>query len=103
MTQEHASEIWEPHVGIDYACVMLPGENTETASISVHTDCPDERDRLLNMIAATPGLLAACKQFIPEGVAIGNGNVPDDLIIPLDVTMRELRKLEAAIAQAEGR
>ncbi len=47
-------------------------------------------------------LLEAGEQFIPGGIAIGNGNVPDDLVIPLDVTIGELRKLEAAIAKARG-
>lgn len=54
------------------------------------------------LIAAAPELLEACQRFMPKGVAIGNGNVPDDLIIPLDVTMGELRKLETAIAKATG-
>lgn len=54
------------------------------------------------LIAAAPELLAACIAFMPKGMAIGNGNVPDDLIIPMDVTMGELRAFEAAIAKATG-
>lgn len=57
-------EKWEVHVGLDYACVMLPGETTDTASISVHTDCPDERDRLLAMISALPELVAVLEDAI---------------------------------------
>lgn len=54
--------------------------------------------------ASTPlaDLLDAAKEFIPGGIAIGNGNVPDSLTIPLDTTMGELRKLEAAIKKAEA-
>lgn len=52
---------WEPFVGLDYACVMLPGETTDTASIEVHTDCPDERDRLLSLISDAPKMIAAIK------------------------------------------
>jgi len=52
-------EAWEAHAGLDYACVMRPGEGTETASISVHTDCPDDRDTLLAQISLLPQLLAA--------------------------------------------
>jgi hypothetical protein len=47
---------WVAHAGLDYACVMLPGEDTVTASISVHADSPDTRDELLAAIAALPTL-----------------------------------------------
>lgn len=48
-------------------------------------------------------LLAAAKQFMPGGIAIGTGNLPDEATIALDVPIGELRALEAAIANAEGR
>jgi len=47
-------------------------------------------------------LLEACQQFIPKSIALGNENVPDDLVIPLDVTMGELRRLDAACANASS-
>lgn len=59
---------WEPHVGLDYACIMLPGDTTDTAAISVHTDDPDERDAVLMRIVAAPEVLAALKclyKFFP--------------------------------------
>jgi len=55
------------------------------------------------MIAAAPNMLAAIERFMPKGIAIGNRNVPDDLVVPMDVTMGELRAFEAAIAKAKGR
>lgn len=54
---------WVPHVGLDYACVMLPGETTGTASIDVHTDDPEERDEILFMIAAVPEMLKALREI----------------------------------------
>jgi len=54
------------------------------------------------LIAAAPDMHAAIKQFMPKGIEIGNGNVPDDLTIPMDVTMGELRAFDAALAKAEG-
>ncbi len=54
------------------------------------------------MFAAAPDMLAAIERFMPKGIAIGNGNIPDDINIPMDVTLGELRAFEAAIAKAKG-
>ena len=54
------------------------------------------------LFAAAADMLAAIERFMPKGIAIGNGNVPDDLCVPMDVTMGELRAFEAAIAKARG-
>lgn len=47
-------------------------------------------------------LLAACQSAIPKNVATDNRNIPDDQLIPLDFTMGELRRIQAAIAKALG-
>lgn len=85
-------EVWEPHAGLDYACVMLPGETTDTASISVHTDCPDERDRLLMQIAAIPQMLNA--------LSIARRGAHD--IGPAGSRQTVFAALDAAIAAAGG-
>ncbi|MEH0194524.1 hypothetical protein V7S57_02195 [Caulobacter sp. CCNWLY153] len=46
-------------------------------------------------------LATACRQFMPKGLALDNANVADDLTIPLDATMGELRRLQAAIDAAD--
>ncbi len=59
-------------------------------------------ERAYSPPAGTFELIAAVKQFVPGGIAIENGNLPDDTIIPLDVPIGELRALKAAVAQLEG-
>lgn len=54
------------------------------------------------VFAAAPDMLAAIEQFMPKGIAIGNNSVPDDLNIPMDVTLGELRAFATAIARARG-
>lgn len=88
MPQEMTTRLagpWVPHVGLDYACVMLPGDTTDIASIEVHTDDPGERDAILGRIAAAPAMLAALKQVYHDW-----DGEPEDM---LDV--------QAAIALAE--
>jgi len=57
---------------------------------------PEDAD----LIAAAPDLLEVAKSMLPANVCITNPNVRDDTIIPLDVTIGELRKIAAAIARA---
>lgn len=52
------------------------------------------------LIKAAPNMLAALKALMPTGIDISNVNTADDFVVPLDVTMGELRKLAAAIALA---
>jgi hypothetical protein len=54
------------------------------------------------LIAAAPELLAALRLCIPTNVCLTNPNIRDDLIVPLDVQMGDLRKIAAAIAKAQG-
>lgn len=50
--------------------------------------------------AAATDLVEVCRQFMPKGIALDNANVSDAEIIPLDVTMGELRRMSAAIGAA---
>lgn len=66
-------------------------------------DLADEgTHRVGRILAAAPAMFRAIESFMPAGVAIGNGNVPDDIVIPMDVTMGELRAFEAALKEARG-
>jgi len=51
---------------------------------------------------AAPELLAICQKLMPTRVCITNPNVPDSFVVPIDVTMGELRQLSAALAKALG-
>lgn len=51
---------------------------------------------------AAEGLLEALKLCVPGNVCLTNTNIPDDMIVPLDVPMGDLRKIAAAIAKATG-
>jgi hypothetical protein len=52
------------------------------------------------LIAAAPDLLEALQGCLPRNVCLTNANIPDDTILPMDVTMGSLRKISAAIAKA---
>lgn len=62
----------------------------------------DEGKANTRLIAAAPDLLAALKRLMPTNVCTGNTNVPDSTVLPMDVTMGELRQAAAAIAKATG-
>lgn len=44
--EEEARTRWTGHQGDDYTVVMAPGENTENASISIHTGDRQQDDDL---------------------------------------------------------
>jgi hypothetical protein len=46
-------------------------------------------------------LLAALKGMLPANLCVTNRNVSDDVVVPLEVTMGDLRKIAAAISRAE--
>ncbi|MBI1682346.1 hypothetical protein [Caulobacter hibisci] len=105
MEDQHTPGPWSVSAG-DLIRVKPKASNEVVAGvhrIGKHSGRP-EAEALANarLIAAAPELLAAAREFMPKGLAIGNGNVPDETVIPIDVTMGELRKFEAAIAKALG-
>jgi hypothetical protein len=59
-----------------------------------------EAKAIATLFAAASAMLAACQAVMPIGIDTENPNIPDDQVIPLDVTMGELRQLRAAITQA---
>ena len=55
------------------------------------------------LIAAAPDLLEALREILgPLNVCSDNHNVLDDQVLPVDITMGELRRARAAIARATG-
>lgn len=62
----------------------------------------DETDANVRLIAAAPDLLAVAEEMLPQNLCLTNANVPDSTVVPLDVTMGELRRIAAAVAKARG-
>lgn len=57
----------------------------------------------LEGIAAAPAMLEALDEIVgPMKVDHDNPNIPDDAVLPIDMTMGELRRARAAIANATG-
>lgn len=54
-----------------------------------------------NLIAAAPDLLAALDELIPHNIGLGD-HLPSGTVIPVDMTMGEIRRARAAIARARG-
>jgi hypothetical protein len=60
-----------------------------------------ERKANARLIAAAPELLEALEEILgPLNVCSDNPNVRDDVCLPIEMTMGELRKARAAIAKA---
>lgn len=54
------------------------------------------------LIAAAPELLVALSALLPNNLCLTNDAWSDETIIPLDVTLGDLRKAAAALAKAAG-
>jgi len=54
------------------------------------------------LIAAAPDLLQCVVDAIPHGISTDNKNISDSQIIPVDMTMGELRRMKAAFNKATG-
>lgn len=85
---------WEYHRGLDYAVVMLPGESTDAASISIHAGDDAEADKLGRLIAAAPDLLEALR----SAFAVLKGDTGAAF---RDLCPATWRAMEAAISKAE--
>ena len=49
-----------------------------------------------------PAMVALLRDMLPENVCTTNPNIRDDLIVPLDVPMGELRRIAAILARIDG-
>lgn len=79
---------WNWHVCTsedDRICFMSNGPNSEANA---------------TLIAAAPDMAEALADIIPPNLCTTNPNVRDDVIVPMEVTMGELRKIAAALAKA---
>lgn len=54
------------------------------------------------LIASAPDLLEALQGLFPSNMCTTNNALKDDVIVPCDVTMGELRKAAAALSKALG-
>lgn len=59
-------------------------------------------DELSEALMQRAVLLAACQKMMPVNISVTNKNIPDDTMLPMDVTMGELRTLYRAIEAATG-
>lgn len=50
----------------------------------------------------SPALLEALKRLWPDNLGVVPDHLPDDFVFPIDFTAGELRRVAAAISQAEG-
>lgn len=61
----------------------------------------NEAEANARLIAAAPDLLAALVEILgPLNVCSDNANVRDETMLPIDITMGEIRRARAAIAKA---
>jgi len=67
-------------------------------------DMKDEHEAEANadLIAAAPELLEALEELIPANLCATNLALPDDTVLPVDMTLGEIRRALAAIAKAKG-
>lgn len=56
---------WAPHVGEDYAVVMLPDESTDSASIRVISDDATLAPRIAAALNCQDDLVAALREALP--------------------------------------
>lgn len=80
------------------------GTVTFQSAIGVQT-AAKERIRWLSAHLAAANLaneelLAVARDILPRNLCLTNPNVPDSTVVPLDVTMGELRKIAAVVAKA---
>lgn len=47
-------------------------------------------------------MVAALREMIPSNVCLTNKNIPDSMILPMDVPIGSLRKIAAILARIDG-
>jgi len=83
-----------PHTNI---VAVVPRTDVVFSLPGHHKNEPNVR-----LIAAAPDLLTVAMELMPKNICVENTNVQDSQVLPVDVTMGELRRLAAAIARATG-
>lgn len=73
---------------------VLTSDGTIVADVADPKDAP--------VITAAPDLLAVAQDMLPSNLCLTNSNIPDSTVVPLDVTLGELRKIAAVVAKATG-
>ncbi len=63
---------------------------------------PEQHEANARLIAAAPALLEALRVLVPTNIGTPPASVPDGQILPVDMTVGELRKAIAALLQATG-
>jgi hypothetical protein len=58
--------------------------------------------RIMELEGSNKELLAALLGLLPKNICVGNGNIRDDTLLPMDVTMGEIRAAAKAIANARA-
>lgn len=61
-----------------------------------------EAEANARLIAAAPALLKALRGLVPTNMGTPPASIPDDQILPVDMTVGELRKALSALLQATG-
>ncbi len=84
----------------NWRCLALVSCDTEKGPAEKPVYRP-QRDANAQLMATAPELLALAEGMIPRNVCLTNSSISDDLIVPLDVSMGELRKIAAVVAKAK--
>lgn len=102
MSAQHTPGPWayEPTSGAIYFAdgdvdPLIASTNLEQVSV-------EQGDADGRLIAAAPDLYEALSALIPNNLCLTNDAWSDETIIPLDVTLGDLRKAAAALAKAAG-
>lgn len=96
---------WSWCRGLQYHITHGQFAGTQIPRSNWIADLGDGEDSFANarLISAAPDMLEALEAVLgPLAVSPDNPNVKADTLIPVDITMGELRQAWAAIAKAEG-
>lgn len=69
---------------------------------TIMDDAVRAEQEILALKAQRDELLAGLEAAFPRGFSTINANVPDEIIVPVDFTMAELRAMAALIAKHKG-
>ena len=102
MSAPHTPGPW----AVDSLGLVLDGPSSPNSRIVCDTTAGrislEERKANALLIAAAPDMLAKLQAMLPKNVCLTNSNIRDDLNVPLDVPMGDLRAIAALIAKATG-